>query len=407
MVLQESILLIMEKTNWIIVKSRGRGVDYGVGTFVKNMLQGLKLIPNIEIFVLEIGGTKNEDFYIDKNDDVTYFHFSKAWHTTAEDTVSNLSKHAKNTLRVLQPYIPINRKTVIHLNFIYQYFLGKEFKDKFDATVIFTQHVFTEKFDKKKYDFDLEIGIYQLVDHVVTVTKHGKDYLKDRVGSGKKIIPIYNGINPELFNIDIENDIVLHKYGLSSNDNFILYSGRLDPIKGLKYFAEALKTVVKEIPDCRLIVAGDGNYEELINGCREVSSNVNYLGFIPFDDLVVLYKNATIGVIPSLEEHCSYVALEMLHSGLPVVASNLGGLKEIFIHNENALLVDTIADTTNVFGIAPQIEQMAEYMITLLNTEKLRTKFSVNAINRANNEFTSAQMAKKYVEIALRNMKVE
>ncbi len=148
-------------------------------------------------------------------------------------------------------------------------------------------------------------------------------------------------------------------------------------------------------------------HEELINACKEVSSNVNYLGFIPFDDLVTLYKKATIGVIPSLEEHCSYVALEMLHSGLPVVASNLGGLKEIFIHNKNALLVDTIADPTNVFGIAPQIEQMAEQMIILLNNEKLRKKFSECAIKRANDGFTAVQMAKKYVEITLINIKVE
>ncbi len=407
MELQESTLFSMEKTNWIIVKSRGRGVDYGVGTFVRNMLHGLQQIPHIEIFVLEIGGTKNEDFYIDKNDGITYFHFNKAWHTNAKDTVSNLSKHAKNTLRVLQPYIPKHRKTVIHLNFIYQYFLGKEFRDKFDATVICTQHVFTEKFDSKKYDFDLETGIYQIVDHVITVTKHGKDYLKNRVGSDKKITPIYNGINPDLFNVELEHDTVLYKYGLSSKDKFILYSGRLDPIKGLKYFAEAFKTVVKEIPDCRLVVAGNGNYEELINACKEVSSNVNYLGFIPFDDLVVLYKKATIGVIPSLEEHCSYVALEMLHSGLPVVASNLGGLKEIFIHNENALLVDTIPDSTNVFGISPQVGRMSEHIITLLKNEELRNEFSESAIKRANNEFTSTQMAKKYVEITLTNIKVE
>ena len=264
----------MEKVNWIIVKSKGRGIDYGVGTFVNNMLQGLSSFPDLEIFVIEIGGNSGEDFYIDKKDGITYFHFGKAWHSASEDTVSNLSKHARNTLRILQPFIPNDRNTVVHLNFIYQHFLGKEFKKVYNAFVISTQHVFTEEFDDKLYSFDLEKQNFQLADKVVSVTKHGKDYLIRRGNSAEKITPIYNGINPVLFNDNVGSEDVLNKYGISSSEKFILYSGRLDPIKGLKYLAEAFKITVKEIPDCRLVVAGDGDSRELINACQEVSSNI-------------------------------------------------------------------------------------------------------------------------------------
>ncbi len=391
----------MEKVNWIIVKSKGRGIDYGVGTFVNNMLQGLSSFPNLDIFVIEIGGNTQEDFYIDKKDGITYFHFGKAWHLAGEDTVSNLSKHARNTLRILQPFIPNNRRTVVHLNFIYQHFLGKEFKKVYNAFVISTQHVFTEEFNEKLYSFDLEKQNFQLADQVVAVTKHGKEYLIGRGNAGEKITPIYNGINPMLFKDNVGSEDILKKYGISSSEKFILYSGRLDPIKGLKYLAEAFKITVKEIPNCRLVVAGDGDSSELINACQEVSSNIHCIGFIPFQDLIALYKHATIGVIPSLEEHCSYVALEMLHSGLPVVASKLGGLKEIFVHDENALLVDTVPDSTNVFGIAPDVKQMGESIITLFNDDALRNRFSINGKRRAINEFTSSQMAQKYIDLTL------
>lgn len=391
----------MGKTNWIIVKSKGRGIEYGVGTFVNNMLQGLSAFPELDIFVIEIGGNSKEDFYIDKKDDITYFHFGKAWHFASEDTVTNLAKHARNTVRVLQPFIPNDRRTVVHLNFIYQHFLGKEFKKVYNAIVISTQHVFTEEFDENKFSFDLEKQTCQLVDQVVTVTKHGKDYLVGRGNDAEKITTIYNGISPMLFKDKLDSEDVLNKYGISSSGKFILYSGRLDPIKGLKYLAEAFKIAVKKIPNCHLVVAGDGNSHELINACQEVSSNIHCIGFIPFHDLIAFYQRATIGVIPSLEEHCSYVALEMLHSGLPVVASNLGGLKEIFIHDENALLVGTVPDSTNIFGVAPDVKQMAESMITLLKDEVLRDRFSVNGRRRAINEFTASLMTQKYIDLTL------
>ena len=47
----------MQKTNWIILKSKDRGIDYGVGTFIKQLSQGLAARKEINVFVLEIGIT--------------------------------------------------------------------------------------------------------------------------------------------------------------------------------------------------------------------------------------------------------------------------------------------------------------------------------------------------------------
>ena len=271
----------MKKINWIIIKNISRGFEYGVGTFVKNMIQGLSILPEYDIFVIEIGSNCLEDFYIESNEAVTFLHFSKAWYFIGEDTVSNQIKHAKNILRILQPYIPKERETVIHLNFITQYYLGQEFKRAYNATILFTQHMFIETFNNNQYYFNLEKNVYNMVDHVVTVTNHGKNFLTERFNSSDKITTIYNGVNPMPFNNSIIPDDVRGKYGLLNTDHYIIYSGRLDLIKGLRYLAEAFKLVVKEVPNCRLVIAGDGNFTEVIDFFKEVSSNVNYLGFIP------------------------------------------------------------------------------------------------------------------------------
>ena len=93
----------------------------------------------------------------------------------------------------------------------------------------------------------------------------------------------------------------------------------------------------------------------------------------------------------------------MLHSGLPVVASNLGGLKEIFINEENALLVETIMDKTNGYGVAPKVENLRNKINILLTTKTLQIKLSRNAKTRANSIFTTNNMVKEYI-LAINNL---
>ena len=145
-------------------------------------------------------------------------------------------------------------------------------------------------------------------------------------------------------------------------------------------------------------MAGNGNFESIINLTKNISGHVSFLGFIPFEDVVSLCHEADIGVIPSLQEQCSYVALEMMHCGLPVVASDIGGLKEIFVHNENALLTSMIPDTNNGLGIAPDVEQLENNMFNLLTNDEMRAKFSQNAVKRANKMFTADIMAENYLQ---------
>ena len=394
----------MKTINWIILRSKDRGTDYGVGTFIKQLSDGLSQQMGIEVFVIEIGTDSLSEFTIEKKSGVTYFKFPQFNHLKNSNTITNLTRFAKSLVRVVIPLLPKARKTVVHLNFVYQCFIGEEFKKTIDCYLIFTQHLFIQQSSGVQSLLDTESLTYSLVDRIITVTKHGKEHLINKLVDESKIIPIYNGIDPRLFGKKDTEINIRRKYGLGTDERIVLYSGRIDHIKGLKYLSRAFSLLLNKLPDCRLVIAGNGDYEELIRESKAFSSNINYLGFIPFADLVTLYKEASIGVIPSLEEHCSYVALEMLFSGLPVVATCLGGLKEIFIHNENAFLVDTIPDQTNAFGIAPDIDQLADYMYNLLTNDQLRKKFSQNTIIRANEEFTMNTMADKYVA-TLRNLK--
>jgi glycosyltransferase involved in cell wall biosynthesis len=134
---------------------------------------------------------------------------------------------------------------------------------------------------------------------------------------------------------------------------------------------------------------------------KNISGHVSFLGFIPSEDVVSLCHEADIGVIPSLQEQCSYVALEMMHCGLPVVASDIGGLKEIFVHKEDALLTNMIQDTNNGLDKVPDVEQLERNILNLLTNNELRAKFSQNAVKRANKIFTAGIMAEKYLQTVI------
>jgi len=386
----------MQKTNWIILKSKDRGIDYGVGTFIKQLSHGIAARKEINVFVLEIGITGSKSFTIRKQDVITILEIPLEENTKGVDSKKNQEKLSRNITRVVSQYIPKSDITVIHMNYLFQYFIGIELRRVLNGKLIFTQHVFTLNGKFGSNFFDTENQTYQLVDKIITVTKHGKDHLVKKGVEANKIEVIYNGIDPDHFST--KNNDIKEKYGIERNEKIILYSGRIDPIKGLDYLCDAFELLLEKIPGCRLVIAGNGNFELLIKKACKFSANISYLGFVPFEDVVALYHEADIGVIPSLEEHCSYVALEMLHCGLPVVASNIGGLKEIFIHGENAMLANTITNKSNMYGVSPEIKQLTNHMHRLLSDENLRTEFSRNAIIRAIEKFTLDTMIDNYLQ---------
>jgi glycosyltransferase involved in cell wall biosynthesis len=111
----------------------------------------------------------------------------------------------------------------------------------------------------------------------------------------------------------------------------ILCMARLSQEKGIDVLIEAMKG----LPDQKLVIAGDGLARENL----EASSgpNVEFLGFV--DDVPALLSHAAVLAVPSREEGLGLSALEAMAAGVPVVASSIGGLKEVVVHGETGLLI--------------------------------------------------------------------
>lgn len=115
----------------------------------------------------------------------------------------------------------------------------------------------------------------------------------------------------------------------------LLFIGRFDNQKGVDIFCESLRRL-KNIANGILVgdyVLGDSEHFEL-------PSNAKQLGWLNAEDLQDLYLTADILVVPSRWEGFGLVAVEAMRAGLPVIASNVGGLTEVVEDNSTGVLID-------------------------------------------------------------------
>lgn len=152
------------------------------------------------------------------------------------------------------------------------------------------------------------------------------------------------------------------------NENYILYVGRLDEKKGLKYLIKGFKESLYE-HETILILAGEGPYKtklkSLINKL-EISNYVKFLGFVENKNLSYLYNSVNATIFPSLWEAYPVVPMESLACKTPLITTNVGSTPEITRHFRGGSKIIPMKDT--------------------------------NAIKNAINEVISGKMDKSYID---------
>lgn len=198
------------------------------------------------------------------------------------------------------------------------------------------------------------------MDGTISVSGKASQMIKDYQGP-KAIIP--NGISTEKF-----SRLGPKIEGLQEDDTKVLFVGRLDERKGILIMIEAFDKLRKRVPKTRLLVVGEGflgkQAHDLVS--KKGLKNVEFFGAVTDEDLPKYYRSAQIFCAPSLgAETFGMVLLEAMASGLPVVASNIEGYKEVITGKGAELLVKAY----DVDGLAQTLER-------LVNDESGRREFS-------------------------------
>jgi len=194
---------------------------------------------------------------------------------------------------------------------------------------------------------------------VIAVNKvEARDYARFRVPEEKvEIIP--NPVDMDEFSNLATRGVFREKYNIKPDSKVILFMGRIHPIKGVDILLHAFARIAKDSKvDATLVVAGpdDGHLKECINIAKMYKlSNVIFTGQLGDLERIHAYLDADVVVIPSRYEMFPMTALEAYACGKPVIATKVGGLKDLVLNNETGILVN-----------AGSIEELSEALTHIL-----------------------------------------
>ncbi len=164
---------------------------------------------------------------------------------------------------------------------------------------------------------------FAAADKILCYTETEKKELVDLRIKPEKIEVIHNGIDTDLF---------VPAREASFDKKNLLWIGRYVKGKGVDYLIDALTILKTRYPDVILTMVGKGPDKDRINQkIRDLNleSNIIMKDFVPNSEIVGLYQNSSVFVLPSLEEGVPRTILEAMSCGIPVVCSRLPQLVDI------------------------------------------------------------------------------
>lgn len=152
--------------------------------------------------------------------------------------------------------------------------------------------------------------------------------------------------------------------------NSLLYLGRITGSKGIFDILAVMAALKDEFVDLQLICAGEGDIAEAKTAVSKllIVDHVKFHGWIEDDEKQRLLSHATAMVLPSYAEGLPMSVLEAMAAGLPVVATNVGGIPDVIKNDDTGLLVAP-GDKT----------QLVEALQRILSSGSLRQRLSTNA----------------------------
>jgi len=195
----------------------------------------------------------------------------------------------------------------------------------------------------------------------------------------EKTSVIPNGIDVNQFFIQKRTD----------EKNIIFWGGSVE-YKGLDILVQAMPEVLKQHSDANVIIVGDMTDQRgkmILNNASnlKVVGKLVMKGLIPQGQVKDCYKNIFLTVIPSRLDLSPMVALESMASGVPIVASNVGGLSELVINKENGLIVEK-----------ENPQKLAEAIIYLFNNPIKAEEMGIRGRKIAEEEFIWEKIVEKF-----------
>ena len=256
--------------------------------------------------------------------------------------------------------------------------------------------------DINKYPFKNKLSMFLTkyalgnCDRIITVSRKLKEKTLSILNELNDISVIYNGANHKVFK-PISRTFLEQKFKIEKNNNkIIMFVGNLKTVKGCEYliiaFSELLKVCNRD--DIMLYFIGDGDKKrDLVKMTKSlgVDKKVFFLGSKPHDQIPLWLNISDIFVLPSISEGFPTIIPEAMMCGVPVIASDVGGISEIITTNKTGFLTKP-----------GNIEEIVSCIKLLLDNENIRQQIIETAKNESKRytwENNALECIRKYNEV--------
>lgn len=184
-----------------------------------------------------------------------------------------------------------------------------------------------------------------------------------------EVVAVSSGIDLEKFEPGPYSGGIRARYGIPDK-RVLLFVGRLDPEKKLDAVLDAVAIALQRTEFC-LVIVGKGIQQPALErrvAALRIMDHVIFTGFVPEEDLPMIYRLSQCFVIASIAELLSLATLQAMASGMPVIAAKAGALEELVHDPANGLL----------FNVG-DIEEMAHCMVEILSNDVLRREMGAKS----------------------------
>lgn len=351
----------MKKKKVYIFNGTSRAAVYGIGTYIDQLINCLKM-TNIDFEVVHLY-SEGKEVTINEKDGY------KQVLIPAVDSydIRSSQYYSRTVAYLLREYIPDDKNTqcIFHLNFMTNYYLVTNLRRLFKCKIILVAHYTYWSFslfgDYEKLKTIISKNIRELnkeekqirkslcedtkmiskCDRFVCVAQHTLDSFIDSCNiDATKSLVINNALEDEYVELSEEKkQEVRKKYHIPEKTQIILFAGRLDEVKGISSLIKVFKKILLKNPYAHLFIVGEGDFNRWLFEAKDCWTRITFTGRLNKKQLYEFYHIANIGIISSIHEEFGLVAIEMMMHQLPIIVTNTSGLSEIVEDNISGLKV--------------------------------------------------------------------
>jgi glycogen synthase len=324
--------------------------------------------------------------------------------------------HLKSVFGALQRCLDFNTKNIdaslVHLHTWYSHFGGILAKLNYGVPMVLTVHSLEPLRPWKReqlgggYDFTvwLEATALKMADAVIAVSEETKvDLLRLFELDPHKIHVIHNGIDLDEYH-RVDAPEVLQKHGVDPAKPYVLFVGRITRQKGIIHLVRAIEHLDPEIqvvlcagaPDTPEIKA---EMEAAVAAVSAKRPGIVWIqAMLPVQEKIAMYSHAAVFCCPSIYEPFGIINLEAMACETAVVASAVGGIKEVVVHGETGLLIPLEQQTESPFeALHPEkyAQDLANGINQLMRDEPKRQAMALAGRQRAVDHFSWKSIARK------------